>query len=211
MSRLQVALVLWLGVLPTALAAQVELTVRGGVHVDRTPEHDRVVTERGAAMYAGSGEASAFGAQVAWWHRPALGFEFDVSRSSNSSWSGSTPLPPPPFANRTTYLSARVVVRTSPAGAIQGALAAGPAAMLYGGTGTNLRTRDVDLGGVLEASARVRLIHHLAFELAVSNYFYGSSYVAEGTEIVLQDQRGTARSLFRHDVLVLPGLVYTWR
>lgn len=37
MSRLQVALVPWLGAVPSTLVAQVELTMHGGVHVDRAP------------------------------------------------------------------------------------------------------------------------------------------------------------------------------
>jgi hypothetical protein len=78
--------------------------------------------------------------------------------------------------------------------------------MIYGGPGTNLRTRGADVGGVLEASARLRLVHRLAVELAVSNYLYGSSYLADGTG----SQAGATRSVFRHDLLLLPALVFTW-
>jgi hypothetical protein len=197
---------LWLTGLPQSLFAQVEISARGGVHVDRAPEHDRLVTTGGAAMYADRGEASALGMRIGYWHRPTFGFQFDVSRSSNASWSGSTPLPPPAFANRTAYLSARAVARTSPTRSLQLAIAAGPAVMIYGGPGTNLRTRGADVGGVLEASARLRLVHRLAVEIAVTNYLYGSSYLADGTG----SQAGATRSVFRHDLLLLPALVFTW-
>jgi hypothetical protein len=208
MIRTQVAVALWLSVVPSSLFAQFEIAGRGGVHVDRAPEHDRLVTEGGAAMYADRGEASALGVRLGYWRRPTLGFQLDLGRSSNASWSGSTPLPPPAFANRTTYLSARVVARTAPARSLQLAIAAGPALMVYGGTGTNLRSRGADVGGVIEASARLRIVHQLAFEVAVSNYFYGSSYVADPTQG--GSQAGATRSVFRHDLLLLPGLVYTW-
>ncbi|HEY7635601.1 MAG TPA: hypothetical protein VH763_08660 [Gemmatimonadales bacterium] len=107
---------------------------------------------------------------------------------------------------RSTYLSARAVARTAPAQALQLALAAGPAVMVYGGPGANLRTGSVDLGGVLELSMRVRVVHRLALEMAVSNYLYGSSYIGDP----LQTGSQTTRSVFRHDLLLLPGLVYSW-
>jgi hypothetical protein len=149
-------------------------------------------------MYATAGEASAFAARLGYWLRPALGLQFDVSRSSNASWEGSTPLPPPSFANRTTYLSARGVARTAPLRRLQLFVAAGPALMLHGGTGTNLRTRNTDVGGVLEVGARLRASAWLGVQLGLSNYFYSSRYTADG-------------SVFRHDLLVMPGLVLSWR
>jgi hypothetical protein len=178
--------------------ARFELAGHLGVHVDRPAEADRVVADGGAAMYATAGEASALSARLGYWLRPALGVQFDVSRSSNSSWEGSTPIPPPGFANRTTYLSARGVVRTSPVRRLHLFAAAGPALMLYGGTGENLRTSDADLGGVLDVGARLRATPWLGIELALSNYFYGSRYRDQG-------------SVFRHDLLILPGLVFSWR
>lgn len=180
-----------------ARPARFEVAGHLGVHVDRSGEADRIVTEGGAAMYANAGEASAFAGRLGYWVRPALGIQLDMSRSSNSSWEGSTPLPPLAFSNRTTYLSARGVARTGPQRRLQFFVAAGPALMLYGGTGENLRTRDTDVGGVLELGTRLRAAEWLGVELAVSNYFYGSNYKAEG-------------SVFRHDVLILPGLVVTW-
>jgi hypothetical protein len=178
--------------------ARLELAGHLGVHVDRPAEADRVVTDGGAAMYATAGEASALSARLGYWLRPRLGIQFDVSHSSNSSWEGSTPIPPPGFANRTTYLSARGVVRTSPVRRLHLFAAAGPALMLYGGTGENLRASDVNLGGVLDVGARLRATPWLGLELALSNYFYGSRYQDEG-------------SVFRHDLLILPGLVFSWR
>jgi hypothetical protein len=174
--------------------ARLELAGHLGVHVDRHAEADRVVTDGGAAMYATAGEASAFAARLGYWLRPALGVQLDISRSSNASWEGSTPLPPPGFANRTTYLSARGVARTSPARRLHLFAAAGPALMLYGGTGENLRTSDTDIGGVLEVGARLRATRWLGVELALSNYLYRSHYRDDG-------------SVFRHDLLILPGLV----
>jgi hypothetical protein len=178
--------------------ARFELAGHVGVHVDRAGEADRAVTDGGAAMYATAGEASAFSARLGYWPRPALGVQFDMSHSSNSSWEGSTPIPPPDFTNRTTYMSARGVVRTSPMRRVHLFAAAGPALMLYGGPGENLRTSDADLGGVLDVGARLRATPSLGVELALSNYFYSSRYRDEG-------------SVFRHDLLILPGLVLSWR
>jgi hypothetical protein len=184
---------------PPRLLPTSRLEVAGhlGVHVDRTREPDRALTDGSSAMYATSGEASAFAARLGYWVRPTRGLQFDVSHSSNASWQGSTSLPAPGFANRTTYVSARGVVRTSATRRAQLFAAAGPALMIYHGTGENLRTRDADLGGVVEVGGRLHVSNRLAVELALSNYLYGTRYQDQG-------------SVFRHDFLILPGLLYSW-
>jgi hypothetical protein len=63
MTRSQVIVSLMLGTLPSTLHAQFELSIGAGVHVDRATEHDRLLTDGGAAMYAEQGEAS--GSQLA--------------------------------------------------------------------------------------------------------------------------------------------------
>jgi hypothetical protein len=181
--------------------AQFELAAHGGVHVDRSDRSDRVVTEGGAEMYAAKGEATALSVRFGHWLRPALGVQLAVSRSSNASWFGHTPVPPPDFANRTTYVSARGVARTSPSEWLQLFVAAGPAIMFHSGRGTNLRTRDTDFGAVLEAGARLHVAGRVGFELAVSNYLYSSTYTAAA---------GEAGSVFQDDVLIMPGLVISW-
>jgi hypothetical protein len=185
--------------------AQFDVGVHGGVHVDRAAQSDRVVTTGGAAMYAARGEASVLGARLGYWLRPTLGLHFDVTRSSNASWAGSTPDPPPDFANRTTYVSARAAVRTTPAASLQLFAAVGPALMLHGGTGTNLRTRDTDAGGVVEVGSRLRLSSRFGLQFAVSNYLYSSRYT--GTDSRAADQSG---STFRHDLLLTAGVVSSW-
>lgn len=184
----------------TGQPGRFELAMHLGVHVDRNGESDRVVTDNGAEMYATSGEAGALDGRLGYWVKPSVGLQLDLSRSSNSSWEGSTPVyqsGPPSFANRTTYVSARGVLRTSPLRRFNLFAAAGPAIMLYGGPGTNLRTRDYDVGGVVETGARLRVNALLGVELAVSNYLYHSNY-RDGD------------SVFRHDLLILSGLVFTW-
>ena len=182
---------------PVVHPSRFELSGHLGVHVDRSSEADRAITDGTHAMYATSGEASAWSGRLGYWVRPRLGLQFDVSHSSNAAWEGSTSFPVPGFANRTTYLSARGVLRTSPVRRFGVYAAAGPSLMLYGGTGDNLRTSDADLGGVVDVGARLRATPWLEVELSLSNYLYSSQYQNEGR-------------VFRHDLLILPGLVYTW-
>jgi hypothetical protein len=182
---------------PVVLPSQFELSAHLGVHVDRSSEADRAISDGAHAMYATAGEASAWSGRLGYWVRPRLGLQFDVSHSSNAAWEGSTSFPVPGFANRTTYLSARGMLRSSPVRRFAVYAAAGPALMLYGGTGDNLRTSDADLGGVLDVGARLRATPWLQVELSLSNYLYSSNYQNEGR-------------VFRHDLLILPGLVYTW-
>lgn len=200
---LTVGFAVLLGVQP--LSAQFEITAHGGVHFDRAPEHDRMVSNNGALMMSDKGEAGAIGVRLGYWHRPAFGLQVDVTRSTNSSWSGYTStLPPASVINRTTFVSARAILRTSPANGVQLAVAAGPALMMFGGTGTNLRTRDADIGGVIELSARVRVMGRLGLELAASNYLYGSTYTAGSAP-----GGGSAGRVFRHDLVLLPGVSWT--
>jgi hypothetical protein len=182
---------------PMVQPSRVDLSGHLGVHVDHHSEADRAITDGTHGMYAGSGEASAWSGRLGYWLRPRLGLQLDVSHSSNASWEGSTSLPVPAFANRTTYLSARGILRTSPVRRFGVYAAAGPALMLYGGTGDNLRASNADLGGVLDVGARLRATPWLQVELSLGNYFYSSQYQNEGR-------------VFRHDLLILPGLVYTW-
>jgi hypothetical protein len=177
--------------------SRLELSGHLGVHVDHHSEADRSISDGTHAMYAASGEASAWSGRLGYWVRPRLGLQLDVSHSSNASWEGSTSFPVPGFANLTTYVSARGMLRTSPVRRFGVYAAAGPALMLYGGTGDNLRTRDADLGGVLDVGGRLRATPWLQVELSLSNYLYSSQYQNEGR-------------VFRHDLLILPGLVYTW-
>jgi len=174
-----------------------ELSGHLGVHVDHNSEADRAISDGTSAIYAASGEASAWSGRLGYWVRPTRGLQFDISHSSNASWEGSTTVPVPEFANLTTYLSARGMVRTSPMHGFGVYAAVGPALMLYGGTGDNLRTSDADLGGVVDVGARLRAAPWLQVELSLSNYLYSSEYQNEGR-------------VFRHDLLILPGLVYTW-
>lgn len=186
------------------LPAQFEITAHGGVHFDRAPEHDRMLASNSALMMSDKGEAGAIGVRLGYWHRPTFGFQVDVTRSSNGSWSGYTTLPPASVINRTTFLSARAILRTSPANGFQLAVGAGPAVMRFGGTGTNLRTRDTDIGGVVEVSARVRVMGRLGLELAASNYLYSSTYTAGSAP-----GGGSAGRVFRHDLVLLPGVSWT--
>jgi hypothetical protein len=174
-----------------------ELSGHLGVHVDHNSEADRAVNDGTSALYSAGGEASAWSGRLGYWVRPSVGLQFDVSHSSNASWEGSTSVPIDGFANRTTYLSARGMARTSAVHRFTAYAAAGPALMLYGGTGDNLRTSDVDLGGVVDVGGRLRATPWLLVELSLSNYLYSSEYQSEGR-------------VFRHDFLILPGLVYTW-
>jgi hypothetical protein len=183
---------------PPVQPGRFDLSGHLGVHVDHNSEADRAISDGTSSIYAASGEASAWSARLGYWARPGRGLQFDVSHSSNASWEGSTSLPAPDFVNLTTYLSARGILRTSPVRPFGVYAAAGPALMLYGGTGDNLRTSDADLGGVLDVGARLRAAPWLEVELSLSNYLYSSEYETEGR-------------VFRHDLLILPGLVYTWR
>ena len=200
--------------------AQAELSFHAGVHFDRVNHPDRILTNGSSTILATKGEASVVGARAGYWFHPALGFQLDVSRSSNSSWgtapgssprlvnfSASSAIPSPPpldpsgLVNRTTYLSARGIVRTAPGGSFQLYAAAGPALIFHGGSGTSLLSRNTDFGGVLEAGFRVRVARKVGVELAVSNYLYDSRFMGP-TDGTIND--------FRDDVLVTPGVVVSW-
>jgi hypothetical protein len=56
-----------------------------------------------------------------------------------------------------------------------------------------------DIGGALEAGARLRIAGRLGMQLALTNYLYSSRYV------------GAAGSAWQNDFLITTGLVFSGR
>jgi hypothetical protein len=191
---------------PQVLCAQLEVGVQGGVHIDRADRPDRYVAAAdGGRLDAAPGEAAAWGGRAAYWVRPRLGIQADFTHSRNESWSGSSGAPPPEFSNTTSYFSVRGVVRTNPERGLQLFGAAGPALIRHGGAGFSYLAGDVDVGGLVEVGARVRLTGGLGLQLALSNYLYPSRYAAS------EATGATGTTEFRHDILILPGLTWSWQ
>lgn len=193
---------------PSSAGAQVDVSVHGGIHFDRSDRPDRfLVTGDGARIESTRGEATVWGGRGTYWVRPVLGLQADVSRSDNESWSGSSPVPPPTFATTTTYISVRGAIRTNPDRRVQAMLAAGPALMVHGGTGTSYLARTTDPGGVIELGGRIRIAGRLGVQIVASNFLYISRYDAALSSSV---SIGGSDSEFRHDLLILPGLSWSW-
>ncbi len=162
-------------------------------------------------MESAKGEARAWGLQAGYGVGRHLALEADVSQSHNSSWQGSTTLPPPAFATTTTYFSARAGFRTDVSPSLRLEAKAGPAVIVHGGSGSSSMTRNTDIGGVVELAALVPLTGPLGMTLAAGEYLYASRYRDPYAGRFAGSPVEPAGSVFRHDLLLQAGLNFRLR
>ena len=99
-------------------AAQVLISVHGGVHAARLDRPERAVLVPGAgiALEGGKGEATTFGVRVGGWLSDRWGIDAGMAVSNNHSWNGGAPfgLMVEEFETRTVFTSATLRAAHSP-------------------------------------------------------------------------------------------------
>lgn len=198
-------------------AAQVEISVQGGIHAARLDRPERAVFNPGdgIAIEGAKGEASTFGLRLGKWLSNRWGINAGVALSRNRSWQGSVSIPTglgiaSDFQTQTIFssatLSARITAPNSRFGLIVGA---GPALIFHRGSGNSLLARNTDLGGLVDVGGSVRLSSRLAFTLDVQQYLFSSRFAEPYAGQFVGDPIQPAGSKFRHEVVLLAGL--SWR
>jgi hypothetical protein len=195
-------------------AAQVLISVQGGVHAARLdrPERAVVVPGAGIALEGGKGEATTFGIRIGGWLSERWGFDGGIAVSNNHSWNGGAPfgLMVEEFETRMVFTSATIRARlTSPLSGLGLNIGAGPAIVFHGGSGTSLLTRNTDIGGVVDIAGSVRVSSRLAVTLNLQQYLFASSFAESYTGQFLGDPVQPAGSRYRHEFVILTGI--TWR
>ena len=154
----------------TPAAAQVLISVQGGVHAAGLDRPERAVRVPGAgiALEGAKGEATTFGIRAGGWLSALWGIDGGIAVSTNRSWNGGAPfgLMVEEFETRTVFssatLRARVTPPTSRLGLIMGA---GPALIFHGGSGNSLLTRNTDIGGLVDIVGSLGLSSRLGLTL----------------------------------------------
>jgi hypothetical protein len=201
----------------SAAAAQVEISLQGGIHAARLDRPERAAIDPGAGMHieATKGEASTFGLRVGKWLSNRWGVDGGVALSRNRSWRGSVSIPigvenASDFQTQTIFSSATLKARITPPHSRFGLiLGAGPALIFHRGSGESLLTRNTDVGGLVDVGASVRLSSRLAFTLDLHQYLFSSHFAQPYFGQFVGDPIQPAGSQFRHEVVILAGI--SWR
>jgi hypothetical protein len=210
-SLLSQVLLIWLSS-ASHLAAQVEVTIHGGVHAARLDRPERALEQpaKGISLQNGPGEATTLGLRLGVPLRGRLYLDGGIAWSRNASAQGSVGPGAPDFQTHTIFTSATVQARlTAPESRLDLRLGAGPAVILHQGTGTSLLTRQSDLGGLLSAAAAFSLDGRLGFHLEAQEYLFSSRFAQGYTPPLIGAPSQPAGERFRHELVLLAGL--SWR
>ena len=193
-------------------AAQVLISVQGGVHAARLDRPERAVLAPGGgiAQQGSQGEASALGLRVGYWLSNRWGIDGGFVRSRNRAWIGSTAFGVEDFESRVIFTSATLRARLSAPQSRWGlSVGAGPALIFHEGSGTSLLTRNTDLGGLVDIVGSLGVSSHLALTLNLQEYLFSSSFAEPYEGQFVGDPIQPAGSRFRHEFVILAG--FSWR
>ena len=205
----------WSGLLLIApqmsAAAQVSVSVQGGVHAARIDRPERVLQQPGQRTWieGAAGEATTFGLRFSTWLSTRWGLDGGVAWSRNRSWQGSVGGAPPDFQTHTIFSSATVRARLSAPDSRWGLqVGAGPALIFHAGSGSSLLARNTDVGALVNVGGSLRLDPRLALTLDAHEYLFSSRF-AEPYTSPLGGAPLPAGSRLRHEFVVLAG--FSWR
>ena len=191
-------------------AAQVSVSVQGGVHAARIDRPERVLQQpaRGTWIEGAAGEATAFGLRVGAWFSNRWGLDGGLAWSRNRSWQGSVGGTPPDFQTHTIFSSATVRAQlTAPDSRWGLQVGAGPALIFHAGSGSSLLARSSDVGALVNIGGSVRLDPRLALTLDAHEYLFSSRFAEPYTPLVGAPL--PAGSRFRREFVLLAG--FSWR
>ncbi len=208
-SSLPISLLLSFAAIPAA--AQVELTVHGGLHLGgaqgerhalarpaRAVGHTRLLIEAttaGARLGIGLSDRWMVDGGAAW--------------SRNSNREGAVSRTFPSFESQTLFLSSTVQGwMTDPASRLGVVAGVGPALILQRGQGASA-TQQTNLGGMLSLVGVMRLDHRFSVRLDAQQYFFSSTFDDSYTPHLGTAPAPEDASRLRHDFVMLAGL--SWR
>lgn len=197
-------------------AAQVEISVQGGIHAARLDRPERTLIQSGEIAIEGAkGEASTFGLRLGKWLSNRWSVDGGFALSRNRSWRGSVSIPTglgtaSDFQTQTIFSSATLRARiTAPNSRFGLTVGAGPALIFHRGSGNSLLARNTDLGGLVDVGGSVRFSSRLAFTLDVQQYLFSSRFDEPYPGQFLGEPIQPAGSQFRHEFVILAGVA--WR
>ena len=195
--------------LPSVSAAQVTITVHGGIHGGR-PEAVQQAAERGTqegSARGGAGEAATAGARLGVALTPRWTLDGGAAWSRSTSWEGAVNRPLPAFESHTVFASMTLQSLLSDPGARLGLVAGGgPALIFHGGSDPALPARQTDLGAVVMMGTLLRLDSRFSVRLDAQQYLFSSNFTRSYTPMLGGSPAAPTGSRFRHDFVMLAGL-----
>ncbi len=208
-SSLSLAALLSLSATPAA--AQVEITLHGGLH--RTGVGSaRLALEQPARREGPSrllGEATTAGARLGVCLSERWQLDGGVAWSRSSNWEGAVSRALPSFEARTLFLSSTVQGWLTDPEARLGFLAgAGPALIFERGQGTPAAER-TNLGGLVSFAGVMRLDDRFSVRIDAQQYLFSSTFEESYTPHLGTAPSPAHASRLRHDFVLLAG--FSWR
>lgn len=208
-SSLSLSLIVSLAALPAA--AQVEVTVHGGLHLDVADGArqglDRPQRPRGARRLPG--EATTAGARVAVDLSQRWQLDGGVAWSRSSTWEGAVSRALPSFQAQTLFFSSTVQGWLTEPDARLGVMAgAGPAVIVQRGDGI-AEAQQTNVGGLLTFGGVMRLDRRFSVRLDAQQYLFSSAVDDPYTPHLGTAPTPAHPSRLRHDFVVLAG--FSWR
>jgi hypothetical protein len=206
-SSLPLALAAFLSAVPAA--AQVEVTVHGGVHLDVSSAggHGLERAERPPGARSLPGEATTAGTRLAVDLSRRWQLDGGVAWSRSSTWEGAVSRTLPSLEAQTLFFSTTVQGWLTEPDARFGLMAgAGPAVIVQRGYGA-ADERTANVGGLLTFGGVMRLDRQFSVRVDAQQYLFSSAFEEPYTPHL-----GTApeqASRLRHDFVVLAG--FSWR
>jgi hypothetical protein len=208
-SSLPLAIVLAFAASPAA--AQVEITLHGGLHSSGLPGIRQGLEQ--PASRTGSnrvlGEATTAGLRLGVCLSDRWELDGGVAWSRSSNWEGAVSRVVPSFESRTLFVSSTVQGWLTQPGSRFGVFAgAGPALIFERGYGTATEQR-TNLGGVASFGAVMRLDRRFSVRLDAQQYLFSSTFTDTYTPHLGTAPMPQHASRLRHDFVVLAG--FSWR
>jgi hypothetical protein len=208
-SSLPLALGLSLSAIPAA--AQVEITLHGGLH--RGDAAGMSLSREEPTARAGHsrllGEATTAGARLGVCLSDRWQLDGGVAWSRSSNREGAVSRTIPSFEARTLFVASTVQGWLTQPDARLGVFAgAGPALIFERGYGTTAERR-TNLGGMVSFGAVMRLDHQFSVRLDAQQYLFSSTFDESYTPHLGTAPRPEHASRLRHDFVLLAG--FSWR
>lgn len=208
-SSLPLSLLFSLTAIPAA--AQIEVTVHGGLHLG-TPGGPRQSLEQPARSVGNSrllGEATSAGARLGVGLSERWQVDGGVAWSRSSNWEGAVSRPLPSFEAQTLFLSSTVQGLLTQPGSRLGIVAgAGPALIFQRGHEASPAQR-TNLGGMLSFAGVLRLDSQFSVRLDAQQYLFSSTFDESYTPHLGTAPAPEHASRLRHDFVLLAG--FSWR
>ena len=206
-SSFSLAVAVSLAAMPAA--AQVEVTVQGGLHVDvAAAAHGREQPERPRDARRLPGEATTTGVRVAVGLAPRWQLDGGVAWSRSSTWEGAVSRTLPSFDAHSMFISSTIQGRLTEPEARFGVVAGmGPAVIVQRGNG--VADDQTNLGGLLTFGGVMRLDRRFSLRLDAQQYLFSSAFDDPYTPHLGTAPTPEHAAGMRHDFVVLAG--FSWR